>query len=115
MSSCLLDPAIRFVEEFRKMDSEMQLQTVLIFLLVARKEGITVSDLQDLTGLTGSSCSRNVAALSDVNRKGREGHKLIMAKPDLEDRRVKHLYLTSKGRAVLNSVKESFNGNKTTG
>lgn len=103
--------AIRVFEEFRKMDPEMQMQTALIFLLVANNEGCTVRDLQGWTGLTSASCSRNVAALSDVHRKGRPGHNLIVAKIDAEDRRARNLHLTQKGKTILHNILERFENN----
>ncbi|MBZ9671648.1 MarR family winged helix-turn-helix transcriptional regulator [Mesorhizobium sp. ES1-3] len=103
-----LSKAIAFLAEFRKLDSEMQMQTALIFLLIAKDEGCSVRDLEQLTGLTSASCSRNVAALSDVGRKGNPGHNLVAVKVDADDRRQRNLFLTTKGRAVLASALEGF-------
>jgi DNA-binding MarR family transcriptional regulator len=100
--------AIKVFEEFRKLDPEMQMQTALIFLLIANHEGCSISDLEKWTGLTSASCSRNVAALSDIHRKGRPGHNLVVARVAAEDRRQRNLYLTVKGRSVLNNVMERF-------
>ena len=90
-----INKAINAIEEFRKLDSEMQMQAALIFLLIARGEGMTVNDLVTLTGLTSSSCSRNVSLLSEIDRKRRPGHNLVVAKVDPDDRRVRNLYLNS--------------------
>jgi DNA-binding MarR family transcriptional regulator len=100
--------AIKVFEEFRKLDPEMQMQTALIFLLIANNEGCSISDLEKWTGLTSASCSRNVAALSDIHRKGRPGHNMIVARVDANDRRQRNLYLTVKGRSILNHVMERF-------
>lgn len=51
-------------------------------------------------GISKSSVSRNVAALSQLHRLGRPGHNLVEAYEDPEDRRNKRVRLTSKGRAV---------------
>lgn len=103
--------AIKVFEEFRKLDPEMQMQTALIFLLIANNEGCSIGDLERWTGLTSASCSRNVAALSDIHRKGRPGHNLIVAKVDPNDRRQRNLFLTVKGKTVLNNVMERFDAN----
>lgn len=103
--------AIRVFEEFRKLDAEMQMQTALVFLLVAKNEGCAVRDLEGWTGLSSASCSRNIASLSNVNRKGRPGHNLISAKVDTIDRRQRNLFLTIKGRKVLENVMERFAAN----
>jgi DNA-binding MarR family transcriptional regulator len=103
--------AIRSIEELRKLDQEMQMQTAMVFLLVAHDEGCNVRDIERQSGLSSASASRNVAALSSFHRKGRPGHNLIALKPSLEDRRSKQLYLTTKGRAVLKSILENFQPN----
>lgn len=92
------------IEEFRKMDAEMQMQTAMAFLLIAKNEGCTVKELGSWLGLSGAAASRNVAALSDVHRKGRSGHNVIVAKVDLDDRRSRKLHLTPKGKAILNTL-----------
>lgn len=109
-----VNDAIRVIEEFRKMDQEMQMQTAMIFLLIARDEGCYGRDLMQQTGLTSASVSRNVAALSKYHRKGRPGHDVVLAKEDPMDRRNKQLFLTGKGRAVINSIIERFkHGNES--
>lgn len=101
-----LESLIGSVEEFRKLDSEMQLQTVLVFLLAARNPGCTLRDLEKLTGLRSSSVSRNIAALSERHRTGSKGHQLLVTHVDLIDRRHRRVYLTPKGQRVLNSLVE---------
>jgi DNA-binding MarR family transcriptional regulator len=98
--------AIRFVQEFRKLDSEMQMQTALVFLMIAKHEGCQLRDLEREAGLSSASVSRNVAALSQLHRKGRAGHGLVIAKVSPEDRRNRQLYLTAKGRSVLETLSE---------
>ena len=100
--------AIKVFEEFRKLDPEMQMQTALIFLLIANNERCSISDLEKWTGLTSASCSRNVAALSEIHRKGRPGHNLIFARVNADDRRQRNLYLTVKGRTILGHIMEWF-------
>lgn len=97
---------INIVEEFRKLDTEMQMQTAMTFLLVAKNEGCTVKEVGEWLGLSGAASSRNVAALSEWHRKGRPGHNLVVSKTDLDDRRARKLFLTPKGRAVLNTLSE---------
>lgn len=54
---------ISIVEEFRKLDPEMQAQTILLFLLVVARPGITMKELAQSTELSSASISRNIAAL----------------------------------------------------
>lgn len=104
----VIQNAIGVVEEFRKLDQEMQMQTAMVFLLVARNEGCNGRDLMTWTGLSSAAVSRNVAALSKVHRKGKPGHDVITAKEDAEDRRNKKLFLTVKGRSVINTITEKI-------
>lgn len=109
MPKATIGEAIRVFEEFRKLDLEMQMQTALIFLLIAKNEGCTLRDLERETGLTSASVSRNVMALSDTNRRGDPGHNLIVARVSPEDKRARNLFLTTKGKHVLNTILERFN------
>lgn len=95
---------ISLIEEFRKLDTEMQAQQMLIFLIVMRNPDIGMRDLEDKVGLSGASVSRNVAAMSKVHRKGRPGHDLVEAYEDPEDRRYKKVKPTHKGKMVYASL-----------
>lgn len=93
------------IEEFRKLDPEMQAQTMLTFCAVASKEGeVGMKDIERLTGLTTSSTSRNVAALGPYHRSGKAGLDLIIAFENPMNRREKFLKLTPKGRRVAESI-----------
>lgn len=67
------------LEEFRKVDPDMPLQMAATFLVVANNEGVTMKELGDKLGISQSSCSRNVAALSKVHRLNKPGHDLLYA------------------------------------
>lgn len=99
---------VSFVEEFRKIDPEMQAQQILLFLHVAGKSGISMKELASLTGLAPSSVSRNVAALSNLHRKGHPGHDLMVAYEDPDDRRNKLVKLTYKGQLVYRNLVETL-------
>ena len=99
---------VSLIEEFRKLDTEMQAQQMIIFLSVMGKPDMTMSELEDIVGLSGAAVSRNVAALSKVHRKGRPGHDLIVAYEDPEDRRFKRVRPTHKGTMVYNALLETL-------
>lgn len=104
-----LDRAIGMIEEFRKIDPEMQLQTVWIFLLIAKHEGCSQHYLSQITGYTRTAISRNCGVLSDVgSRNNGNGHRLIVQKVDPNDRRARVLELTPKGRMIFASVIRFF-------
>lgn len=97
---------LKMLEEFRKLDSDMPLQTAATFLSVANEEGITMKSLGERLGISQSSCSRNVAALSKHHRLNKPGHDLVYATEDPEERRRKIVKLTPKGKRVAETLLE---------
>lgn len=95
-----------FIEEFRKLSPEIQAQQIVVFLHVIGKPGITLKELERLTGLSSSSVSRNVLALSAVYKKGVPGHNLIETFDDPDDRRSKRAKPKARGIAVYNTLVE---------
>ncbi len=96
--------AAAIIEEFRKLNPEMQAQQMAIFLTVAAKPDLTITELAKLTGQASSSVSRNVAALGKTHRKGLPGLDILMAVEDPMDRRNKRISMTPKGVMVMNSI-----------
>lgn len=92
------------LEEFRKLDPEMPLQTAATFLTIALEEGITMKRLGEKLGISQSSCSRNVAVLSKHHRLNKPGHDLVYAAEDPVERRRKIVCLTAKGKRILESI-----------
>ncbi|MDK1386301.1 winged helix DNA-binding protein [Sinorhizobium sp. 8-89] len=101
---------ISVVEEFRKLDPEIQAQTIMVFLRVVDRPGITMKELIQATGLASSSVSRNVAALSGTHRGGQPGHNLLRSYEDATDRRIKRVELTPKGRRVYATLVDILGG-----
>jgi len=98
----------RIVEELRKLDSEMQLQTVLAFLIIANKNDqgttVTVKEVGELLGVTSASASRNVAALTKFSRHRKAGHDLVYTHENPEFRVEKFISLTEKGKALVTRI-----------
>lgn len=93
------------IEEFRKINPEMQAQTLLTFCAVASRDGqVPMQEVQQMTGMTGTSTSRNVAALGSVHAGGKPGMDLVVAFENPLNRRQKLLKLTPKGRRVAESI-----------
>ncbi|MDX0801722.1 MarR family transcriptional regulator [Sinorhizobium medicae] len=95
---------ISIIEEFRKLDPEIQAQTITLFLMVVARPGITMKELVQQSGLASSSVSRNIASLGAVHRNGEPGHDLLRAYEDPTDRRTKKVELTAKGRRVYETL-----------
>ena len=88
---------LQAVEEFRKVDPEMPMQTAAVLLLVGSQEGISQGTLKDRVGVSKSALSRIFDRLSD--RPGRAG--LLQMRKDPDDLRYKITHLTPKGRRVV--------------
>lgn len=111
--------AIRLIEEFRKLDSEMQAQTMLTLLYIAQRNDqqipVTVKEVGEFLGITSASASRNIAALSKFSRHNKAGHDLINTYENPERRIEKFIELTPKGKRVTETIKEYFNVRNETG
>lgn len=96
------------LEELRKLDDVMPIQMALCFITVAQHSGLTMKDLSDMTGLSQSSCSRNIAALSKWHRYQKPGHDVVRSEEDPTERRRKIVFLTAKGERIIKSLKEKL-------
>lgn len=110
MSKQALLKGFRMLEEFRKLDPEMQLQTAATFMCVALRPGITMKEIGDKLGISQASCSRNVAALSKWHRLNKEGHNLVVATEDPTERRRKVVHLTPDGERLARNLTTYLEG-----
>lgn len=103
------------IEEFRKLDSEMQAQTMLAFIYIARMDNggspASVKEVGEHLGLTSASASRNIAVLSKWSRHNKPGHDLVEAIENPEFRSQKLIRLTAKGKRVIKTL-EDLNASK---
>lgn len=97
------------IEEFRKIDPVLPIQTAAAFLHIASatEDGtpIPMSKLRDALGISSSSVTRNVQVLSFRTDERRGGHDLVVTVPDEEDSRARGALLTPKGRRVWKTIK----------
>ena len=96
---------LRLLRELQKIDPEFPLQYAVCLGHIALNEGRSVTQLSEETGITLSTVSRIVGALSKYRQKGAP-YELVKVKISETERRRKELYLTAKGRAVINSIAE---------
>jgi DNA-binding MarR family transcriptional regulator len=75
-----------------------------LFLEVAAAEPATFEHLQETLNLTNSSVSRSVSALSDRNRHGDRGYRLLAVERDPSEGRRYLVRLSSKGRTLLQQL-----------
>jgi DNA-binding MarR family transcriptional regulator len=89
------------VNTVRLIDAAMPIQTFAAFLVISIQEGQTINQVGDKIGLTQSSASRNVSALSDWDWRKKEGLKLVEYRQDPMNLSVKNIYLTGKGKQLM--------------
>lgn len=94
------------INRLRDLDPEMPIQQFATLVWVALNEDKTQRELCSDLNMPNSSASRNLAALSKVHRLGREGLGLVTWVESVEDRRMKLLMLTPKGRNVVQGLLE---------
>lgn len=76
--------------------SEASLSSYAVFWCVAFNAGSTQVEVSDLTGLSAKTVSRVISLLGET----RQGRGWIKQESDPADRRVRRLYLSSKGEKV---------------
>lgn len=91
----------RVLGRMRDLDKDMPVQQSVVLTWVALNEGESQRKLREDLDMPSSTTSRNLAALSKIHRLGKAGLGLIELQESPEDRRVKLLYLTPKGRQLI--------------
>ena len=95
------------LEALGQVDSEFPLQWALVFIEIANEEGLSLKDVSDRTGISMSVMSRTIGALSNARRMGRP-YGLILVKTAKDDRRRKELYLSAKGKKLIERLNDAL-------
>lgn len=85
-------------------DGQMSIQAAHTFILIAQNPGCTQQLIIDQAGLSQSSASRNVVALSEWVRPGKRGLGLVEVVIDPNNTRQKRIFLTARGRLTASKV-----------
>lgn len=103
MSTKQLDILTHLFRLLREVDKDgvMPLQTAHCLLIIARNPGQSQQFIQKELGLSQSSTSRSVQALSKWNRLAKPGYDLVEQVEDPMDTRKKIVFLTPKGKALI--------------
>lgn len=96
-----LAAGLELIEEFRKLNPEMPMQTAAMLLIIAQSPGITTRELMKRLNVAQATASRNAAVLGQVNRHGIPGLDLIVSTPDPQERRRNVYHLTPKGQKTV--------------
>lgn len=100
---------IRYLELLAKDYEDLPLLTLVMFLHVCRKPGISLTELEVLIGKSSSTVSRKLASLGKVHRSGtKKGFDLVYLKEDPMDRRTKVAHPTTKGEHLFKLMNERF-------
>lgn len=101
-----LSVLVDVLEEFRKLDDNIILPSIQVFLLVCQHEGLSNSDIEETLEMHKARVSRSLQSLCEVF-KGRQSNKglgLLEMRINPEDYRYRKLYLTEKGKSVRNRI-----------
>jgi DNA-binding MarR family transcriptional regulator len=90
-----LDPFSRY---------NMTTRAVQVFLLVAEKEGLSVTEYAKRADIPITTVSRILIDMGERDRHYEEGAGLVESRDNPMNRREKQYYLTPKGRALLAAV-----------
>ncbi|QGT78919.1 MarR family transcriptional regulator [Guyparkeria halophila] len=96
------------IEEFRKIDPEMHLNTIATYLMVAIREGRTKAEMADRLGVAQASTSRNVKVLTKAKNKfGKDGYDLVVQERDPREGRRHIVNLSQRGKMISNVLAEA--------
>ena len=102
------------IRHFQRIDSEFPLHYALCLAEISLDEGCSLTTLSERTGLTLSTVSRIVGALSDYRQNGHP-YGLIEQRIAPAERRRKELYLTARGRNFTQKLGKLIESHAGTG
>lgn len=94
---------LEILRTLQKTDKEFPLQYALCLAEISLDEGLSLTTLAERVGLSLSTISRIVGSLSDY-RQNSQPYGLIEIKTSQQERRRKELYLTAKGKILLQKI-----------
>lgn len=107
-----LQECLRVVAEIRKVDPEMSLPELHVFLLIANEEeGMSLTDVSGKAGVALATASRYIGHLGQIDRNYKPGLGLLDSREDPRERRKKIISLTDKGRQLVDKMTGDFYAN----
>ena len=108
----------RIITMLRTLSPGMPMQQADILFQIAIHPGLTMAELVKRTGLSQSSVSRNVAALSKYHRLGEPGLDLVETLNDPRDPRRRLMFLNTNGKTfitkLLRNIDETYSIDRDT-
>lgn len=103
------DKLRKTIDVLRLFDRQVPAQVISTFFYIASHDGCTGNDASKALNMTSSSVSRCTDWLSDYHRLGKPGMGLIVKKTDNLDLHTRQLFLTPKGRSVVDQITDILN------
>lgn len=100
----VLTSLYRSIDTVRMIDANLPTQTFAALLSIAMKEGQSVKEVAEAIGIAQSSASRNISMLSNWDWKKKAGLCLVEYRQDPQNLTVKNIYLTVKGKRVIDQI-----------
>ncbi|MCI4664098.1 MAG: MarR family winged helix-turn-helix transcriptional regulator [Neomegalonema sp.] len=94
------------IQEYRKLDPDMQLPMAASLLIVALKDGVSRTEVMEDLNVAGSTATRNLMGLMAEGRLGRPGHGLVSQRVNPDERRWRMHSLTPEGLEVVRRLAE---------
>lgn len=91
------------LQELTNIDPEFPIQWAVVFAEIAMEEGASLKDVSERTGVSMSVMSRTIGALSNARRMGKP-YGLVAVRHAKDDRRRKELYLSAKGKKLIEKL-----------
>lgn len=113
-SRILANRFLSAVNVLRTIDEAMPAQRIAILMYVWLHPGCSYRHLEDATGHSNSTISRNIAALGRMDRHGKPGPDLIRPTPDPVEPRRLILTLTKKGERLVEKLVEQLKDKEIT-
>jgi len=108
-----LDKITDIIRIFHEINPAMSLSQILVFLEIAKKDGVEALELREATDFEKSTYYRNIQALSPISyhkkdSKPTEGLNLVIQTPSTTDGRAQTLHLTLKGQKISEKIIEKI-------
>lgn len=99
-----MDGLVKVFTKLKGLDTDMTLAQALCLLLIARYEGLSLSELAAKAEVGMASASRYVSAMGKPGPRNKHALGFVTSTEDPLERRKKIIGLTSKGRAFINQL-----------
>jgi DNA-binding MarR family transcriptional regulator len=95
---------LQAIEMFRRIGPSGGLNAAALFLYACENEGLTMSELADISRLPTASASRLIRKLARQDLPEDGDVELLDLRPSSVDRRVTEVFLSDRGRALRDSL-----------